>query len=447
MLKKSLSALMCFSLCLTVSCSAAAETTVPETAGSSAAETSAQTSAAATATPTPEVTPEETWPEDRYIPFASGHGFSLIEEGYGTEVTDQQSGTCWAHAAATALESNFLYVQSVSIDIDPMNIVDATYGSIAHIDPDRDGFHPRQYSALNVGAGPIQTIAGLANGIESGVVLTEAWDYGELSREQIQEALRTNGAFTIAYLDRDSDYYDIYGYTTINNHGGDEADHSVTLVGWDDDFPAEYFDPPAEENGAWLVQNSFSDRWGSGGYFWLSYETGFEEPFAYAGSTDYSHVCSYDGANSRWIVGDGTVTLANVFEDEGTLGAVGTYTSEPGQEVTVRVYEGELTGGELLAEVTESFEYPGYHTLVLDEPVEVSTFTVVAEYDGSAPVEGESQECYNGDSYIRFEASSEPGQSYILVDGGWVDLTSEDISQILGMGLIPNNACIKALFL
>ena len=328
-----------------------------------------------------------------------------------------------------------------------MDIVDATYGSIAHIDPDRDGFHPRQYSALNVGAGPIQTIAGLANGIESGVVLTEAWDYGELSREQIQESLRTNGSFTIAYLDRDSDYYDIYGYTTINNHGGDEADHAVTLVGWDDDFPAEYFDPPAEENGAWLVQNSFSDRWGSGGYFWLSYETGFEEPFAYAGSTDYSHVCSYDGSATNTISTGNETVLANVFEYEGTLGAVGTYTCEPGREVTVEIYDGILDDGELLYSATEEFEYRGYHTIELPEPLDVDTFTVVISYESEAPVEGESTESFYEDSYIAFVASSEPGQSYVLIDEEWVDLADEDIRELLDIDFTPNNACIKALFL
>lgn len=446
MLKKSLSALMCFSLCLTVSCSAATETTVPETAGSPAAETSAQTSAAATATPTPEVTPEETWPEDRYIPFASGHGFSLIEEGYGTEVTDQASGTCWAHAAATSLESNFLYVQGVSVDIDPMELVDATYGSVAHPDPDRDGFHPRQYSALNAGAGPLQTIAGLTGGIESGIVLTEASDYGDLSREQIQEALRTNGAITIAYADISSDYYDIYGYTTLNNHDPD-ADHSVTLVGWDDDFPAEYFDPPAEENGAWLVQNSFSDRWGNGGYFWLSYETGFVEPFGYEGSTDYSHVCSYDGSATNAISTGDTVSLANVFEYEGTLGAVGTYTTEPGLEVTIEIYDGILDDGQLLYSAAEEFEYRGYHTIELSEPLDVSTFTIIARYESEAPVEGESTEAFYEDSYIAFVASSEPGQSYVLIDGEWTDLADENIRELLDIDFIPNNACIKALFL
>lgn len=54
--------------------------------------------------------------------------------------------------------------------------------------------------------------------------------------------------------------------------------HSVSIVGWDDNYPKEIFstsssgDTP-ENNGAWLIKNS----WGSyandqGGYFWISYE-------------------------------------------------------------------------------------------------------------------------------------------------------------------------------
>ncbi len=447
MCKKVLSVLLTLSVLLASSCKKAAEETqIVESAPETAAETTAETTAELPSVTTAETSAEEPWPADRYVPFESGHGFSLIEEGYATEVTDQASGTCWAHSAATSLESNFLYVHGVSVDIDPMDIVDATYGSIAHLDPDRDGFHPRQYSALNVGAGPLQTIAGLTDGIESGIVLTEASDYSGLTREQIQEVLRTNGAISISYADRSNDYYDIYGYTTLNNHNPD-ADHTVTLVGWDDDFPAEYFDPPAEENGAWLVQNSFSDRWGSGGYFWLSYETGFVEPFGYEGSEAYSHVCSYDGSATNTIsTGDVTV-LANVFEYEGTLGAVGTYTYEPGREVTVEIYDGILDDGELLYSATEEFEYRGYHTIELAEPLDVSTFTIVVRYESEAPVEGESTEAFYDDSYIAYVASSEPGQSYVLIDGGWTDLSDENISELLDIDFIPNNACINALFL
>lgn len=439
--KRAVALMLSFSICLTAGCSTGSVTETSAETAAETTETAAETTTATTAEPT-----EETWPEDRYIPFASGNGFSLIEEGYGTEVTDQQYGTCWAHSAATALESNYLLCNGEVIDVDPNDIVYATYGHIGVSDPDRDGFHARIYSMYNVGGGPDQVMAGISNGLDGGLVLTNTMRYDEASREEIQEALRTYGAITIGYLDISSDYYSIYGYTTLNNHS-DWSDHSVTLVGYDDDFPAEYFEPAAEENGAWLVQNSFSERWGDGGYFWISYETGFDEPMGLTGSYDYSYVLSYDGANTAWIEGDGEIRLANVFEYEGTLGAVGTYTSEADQEVTVEIYEGELTDGELITTITETFEYPGYHTLVLDTPVEVENFTVVAVYDDSAPVEGESQEDYYGDSYIRFAGSSESGQSYILIGGEWTDLASDGIEDLLGTDFLPNNACIKALFL
>ena len=167
----------------------------------------------------------------------------------------------------------------------------------------------------------------------------------------------------------------------------------------------------------------------------------------FEGSYAYSGVLSYDGANTEWLERSGGISLANVFEEEGVLGAVGTYTYDSFEEVTVEVYEGILTDGELLTSVTAEFEYPGYHVIELDEAITVDIFTVVVTYTGSAPVEGESQEVYLDNSYVRFEASSEPGESYILIDGEWTDLTDEDIQNLLSISFIPNNACIKALFI
>ena len=449
-MKRKAAALMTASAVLIISsCSAGS---APETAAGSVAETSFAAVTETSQEPTEETAAtetsepaEETWPEDRYVPFASGNGFSLVEEGFGTEVTDQQSGTCWAHAAATSIESNCL-LRGEAVDIDPNDIVHAAYGHIGVSDPERDGFHAMMYSMYNVGGDNDQIMAGISNGLDDGLVLTESRYYGGLSREQMQEALREYGAFTIGYEDVSSDYLEIYGYTTLNNHG-DWPDHAVTVVGYDDDFPAEYFEPQAEQNGAWLVQNSYSDRWGDGGYFWLSYDTEFYDPMEFEGSYAYSGVLSYDGANTEWLERSGGISLANVFKEEGVLGAVGTYTYDSFEEVTVEVYEGILTDGELLTSVTAEFEYPGYHVIELDEAITVDIFTVVVTYTGSAPVEGESQEVYLDNSYVRFEASSEPGESYILIDGEWTDLTDEDIQNLLSISFIPNNACIKALFI
>lgn len=79
--------------------------------------------------------------------------------------------------------------------------------------------------------------------------------------------------------------------------------------------------------------------------------------------------------------------------------------------------------------------------------MDVSTFTIVVRYESEAPVEGESTEDFYEYSYIAYVASSEPEQSYVLIDGGWTDLSDENISELLDIDFIPNNACINALFL
>ncbi|MCR4691713.1 MAG: leucine-rich repeat protein [Lachnospiraceae bacterium] len=54
------------------------------------------------------------------------------------------------------------------------------------------------------------------------------------------------------------------------------TNHAVTLVGWDDAFPKEYFNYQPEHDGAWLIRNSWNvtDHGGlsEGTYFWISYE-------------------------------------------------------------------------------------------------------------------------------------------------------------------------------
>ncbi|MBR5732260.1 MAG: hypothetical protein IKX80_02325, partial [Lachnospiraceae bacterium] len=86
---------------------------------------------------------------------------------------------------------------------------------------------------------------------------------------------------------------------------------------------------------------------------------------------------------------------------------------------------------------------------------------------GGAPVEGASYQSTTDDSITRgYYASSQAGQSYIRINGQWVDLSSPDVRNMIDiisdgesqagfgyLGLIghhsavPNNACIKVLFI
>lgn len=50
------------------------------------------------------------------------------------------------------------------------------------------------------------------------------------------------------------------------------ANHSVVIVGWDDNFPKENFAVPADNDGAWLVKNSWGTDSYDRGYMWISYD-------------------------------------------------------------------------------------------------------------------------------------------------------------------------------
>ena len=308
--------------------------------------------------------------------------------------------------------------------------------------------------------------------------LTDSNCYDSAPQEEIKAAIMNTGALEASFFSDNSNlkensdgtfcYYQTEKDTT-------QANHCITIIGWDDNYSREQFgDTAPSRDGAWLIANSYGNAYGQKGYFWLSYEEpSLGEIYSFQGtkSTTYDNNYQYDG--SGWGSAlippkDHPMKVANIFtankDYTQSLKAVAFYTVTPKQPYTIQVYRNvqkdNPTGGILAATLSGTENYSGYHTITLPKAVSLKAnerFSVVVSYprtneeNGLIPVEGTS--LYSpmlsmnfhstpGKSFCyAYAASTESGESSYQ----WTDLsltpisTGEDSEKD-----IFNNVCIKA---
>ena len=178
-----------------------------------------------------------------------------------------------------------------------------------------------------------------------------------------------------------------------------DANHAVCIVGYDDNFPKEYFNDPNGTiggDGAFIVKNSWgrgdpddpdfdmfdSNIWGSGGtgFFYLSY---YDQGICYPESFDFDtseetrdvfhNVDMYDFLPDQiqeCSVFDGDVYMANVFEAQNNccVRFIGIETANSDTDVEFSVYlldddAKTPVDGTLFAESEAHFTYAGYHSV------------------------------------------------------------------------------------
>lgn len=308
---------------------------------------------------------------------------------------------------------------------------------------------------------------------EADYKLTDAVCYDTATRDQIKTAIMENGAMSVAF------YYDtFFDHKTSSNDiayyqkflTGEkaiyEANHCVTIIGWDDTYSRNNFGiyKPSSD-GAWLIANSYGTDYGNGGYFWLSYEEpSLNEYYSFitTSSDTYDNNYQYDGFgwnNAIYNSNSNTIQAANIFTANAgyqqSLKAVGMYTVTDNQPYTIKIYRnvtaGQPTSGKLAATVSGTQDYQGYHTVTLPDAVSLDAgerFSVVLSYErtndnnGYLPLEGASSR----DISCILNYTSHSGESYLYTqydesdstEWYWLDLG------LYGQSGIQNNVCIKA---
>jgi C1A family cysteine protease len=411
--------------------------------------------------------------------------FDLRELGALTPVRDQNPyGTCWAFASLASLESTFLKAGKGAFDFSEWHLAYFAYvdeepalpaftaiapgfGSDPIFDQGGSVFQSAALLARWTGAvaesdRPYQDISPwpesgrprasdrAAKRLENVYLIDGEGIDGEglLDPEAVKYALMRWGAVSVRVVWNDGAYSeDHFSYYNVPESGGG---HIVTIVGWDDTFPAGNFVSDPGRDGAWIVRNSWGADWGEEGYFHLSYAEptlGYPAVFLGGNSGTFDRIYQYDPLGWVAYVGFGreTAWFANIFESRGneTLEAVSFYAPAPDASFRVEVRrggaEGDPVSGELVSVMEDILGPSGYHTVRLTRNVPLSggeRFSVAVRIvtpDFLSPVPVESRQGGYSD-----KADAEPGQSFISVDGAtWTDLTTLP-------GHEKSNVCLKA---
>lgn len=354
-----------------------------------------------------------------------------------TPVRDQGLyGTCWAFASLAALETTLTPQENLMFSPDHMSLCNSF-----SLGQNEGGEYTMAIAYMASWQGPVYESDdpygdGKTNpDLKARKHLEEAQILAPKDYVAIKEAIYKYGAVeTSIYTQMKtanswSGYYNRERATYYYNQEA-TCNHDIIIVGWDDDFPKEYFTITPENDGAFICKNSWGTEFGEDGYFYVSYED------ANIGTTNvvytklgdannFDNIYQSDLLGWRGQLGyeKDQAYFANVYragEDE-ELVAVSFYATDV--DTTYQVYvvpefedEDSLNDRKLVAE--GSFEQAGYYTVRLDEAVKLKDnqkFAVVVHIQTPGAIHPVAIE-YDADSRTR-EFDITDGEGYISLYG------------------------------
>lgn len=452
--------------------------------------------------------------------------YDMRREGVATIAKEQGSfGTCWTFAAMHSLETA-LSAEEPEIDLSEWHLAYYAYSDLfgfvaeEHTDKFNNGGNLLMISAMLAGwIGPAaesdfpyqdrtvldpdrtreelqsDAVYHVTDAIELPYDVYEDESTLAAQRTAIKNAVYSGHAVSMSYFDSDTFYHDgchsyYFPFDPENSVYSGEY-HAVSVIGWDDEYPAENFSNPAGADGAFLVKNSWGADWGDGGCFWLSYEDmSIYESYYLKASPAQTHSKNYQyddygcGVALSVETEDTSAWMANVFtaEEDTYITDVMVFNAMPDENYTITVYTGltddaQPSSGTPSGVTSGKLTQIGYQTIKLSAPVKVHAgekFSVAVNFNGSAGQHITCEAAYRSTStypdetvevYDGYLTSPEmlnrtfaENQSFYSADGmEWFDLYDESISDtytyedengdeiIVESFTMLGNACIKAL--
>lgn len=227
--------------------------------------------------------------KDNTIPSA----YSSVELGIVNPPKSQKYNDCWTYSSLSVLETKLLKsgFTANNFSAEHMNIWATTKsngkGWQRYINSDGYAFTALGYLSSWQGGIEQSDYDSISEEYTPNTDLSKFVHYGataikyldNCTQNEIKEEIIKNGSIYAAYSH--SSLYENQDRTAYFCPTGapKATGHAISIVGWDDNYSKDNFKAvngvTPENDGAWLVKNSWGDYNILGGYFWLSYEDAY----------------------------------------------------------------------------------------------------------------------------------------------------------------------------
>lgn len=253
-------------------------------------------------------------------------------------------------------------------------------------------------------------------------------------------------------------FFDYVGEDNVSYYKPDMTtpitNHSVLIVGWDDNWSKTKFRNQPKNDGAWLVRNSWGDDTGNNGYFWISYDE--------ITITPQMTICDYEemnvnkkvynldesGASHDYNVSENEKGFINVFEMENNEKLTEVTFFENLNDVSCQLFYIPI-GSNGVPEVSrkraiseeQEIEYTGYHTIDITENIRLNRgekcgIMVWVKGNGQVSIGREGDTSYTA-------GTINPGESFLCdTSGNVTDFTEKSSTGNFSIKLVTEKIYI-----
>ena len=361
--------------------------------------------------------------------------FDLRDWGWVSSVKNQgRMGSCWTFGPTGALESALLKTTGIEADFSENNMQNtmlrySKYGYMFFVESGTS-VHASSYLLSWLGAftkdydsydqlGKVSPILVSDECVHVQDIMFIPNNVSDVKSAILQFGSLDANIYAQSTFNEKSPYYYPKTYSQYCNETM-KPTHSISIVGWDDNFSRDNFYMKPEGDGAWICKNSWGTDWGDNGYFYVSY---YDKTLCIGNITDYNFMAMilentevYDKNYQHAITWEGEFynksnSYANKFVALGNdaLEAVGTYFEREGINYTIEI----IVNDEKVLTQEGVSPFFGFHTIKLNESIPLTAgdeFLVVINSSAVPYIENQ---------YTRVHYDY--NMTYVYENNQWVD--------------------------